>query len=110
MANTTNSEITSIIDKHIYPIIKDTLSKSLTKYKNMLSKFMNSRSDGLYDTFPATRIPYGQQDADELYAVFSKTEKEFQDIIDKTYYSQIPNFNLDLLINMIKSWNLPQKY
>lgn len=93
MANTTNSEITSIIDKHIYPIIKDTLSKSLTKYKNMLSKFMNSRSDGLYDTFPATRIPYGQQDADELYAVFSKTEKEFQDIIDKTYYSQIPNFN-----------------
>lgn len=93
MANTTNSEITSIIDKHIYPIIKDTLSKSLTKYKNMLSKFMNSRSDGLYDTFPATRIPYGQQDADELYAVFSKTEKELQDIIDKTYYSQIPNFN-----------------
>ena len=93
MANTTNSEITSIINKHIYPIIKDTLSKSLTKYKNMLSKFMNSRSDGLYDTFPATRIPYGQQDADELYAVFSKTEKEFQDIIDKTYYSQIPNFN-----------------
>ena len=93
MANTTNSEITSIIDKHIYPIIKDTLSKSLTKYKNMLSKFMNSRSDGLYDTFPATRIPYGQQDADELYAVFSKTEKEFQDIIDKTYYSQISNFN-----------------
>lgn len=93
MANTTNSEITSIIDKHIYPIIKDALSKSLTKYKNMLSKFMNSRSDGLYDTFPATRIPYGQQDADELYAVFSKTEKEFQDIIDKTYYSQIPNFN-----------------
>lgn len=93
MANTTNSEITSIIDKHIYSIIKDTLSKSLTKYKNMLSKFMNSRSDGLYDTFPATRIPYGQQDADELYAVFSKTEKEFQDIIDKTYYSQIPNFN-----------------
>ena len=93
MANTTNNEITSIIDKHIYPIIKDTLSKSLTKYKNMLSKFMNSRSDGLYDTFPATRIPYGQQDADELYAVFSKTEKEFQDIIDKTYYSQIPNFN-----------------
>ena len=46
----------------------------------MLSKFMNSRSDGLYDTFPATRIPYGQQDADELYAVFSKTEKEFQRI------------------------------
>ena len=54
---------------------------------------MNTRSTALYDTFPATRCTYGQQDADELYAVFGKSEKELQEIINKTYYSQIPNFN-----------------
>lgn len=94
MANSNNNmNITSIIDKEIYPIVSNTLSKSLTKYKALMSKFMNTRSNALYDTFPATRCTYGQQDADELYKVFNKTEKELQDIINKTYYAQIPSFN-----------------
>lgn len=92
MANS-NNPITSVIDKEIYPIVSGVLSKSLAKYKNLMSKFMNTRSTSLYDTFPATRCTYGQQDADELYAVFGKTEKELQEIINKTYYSQIANFN-----------------
>ena len=86
-------EITEVIDKEIYPIVQGVLSKSLTKYKALMSKFMNARSTSLYDTFPANRCVYGQQDADELYAVFGKSEKELQEIINKTYYSQIPNFN-----------------
>lgn len=94
MANSNNNmNITSIIDKEIYPIVSNALSKSLTKYKALMSKFMNTRSNALYDTFPATRCTYGQQDADELYKVFNKTEKELQDIINKTYYAQIPSFN-----------------
>ena len=88
-----NMNITSVIDKEILPIVTNTLSKSLTKYKSMMSKFMNNRSTSFYDTFPATRCTYGQQDADELYAVFGKSEKELQEIINKTYYAQIPNFN-----------------
>lgn len=92
MANK-NGEITKEIDKGIYPIVKDTLSKSLNKYKAMISKFMNNRNTGLYDTFPSTRMPYGQQDADELYAVFGEKESELQEIINKTYYAKIPNFN-----------------
>lgn len=93
MANSDTMKITEVIDKEIYPIVTNTLSKSLTKYKSLMSKFMNSRSTSLYDIFPATRCTYGQQDADELYSVFGKTEKELQEIINKTYYSQIPNFN-----------------
>lgn len=93
MGNSATMKITDIIDKKIYPIVKDTLSKSLSKYKSLMSKFMNTRATSLYDTFPATRCTYGQQDADELYAVFGKSEKELQDIINQTYYSQIPNFN-----------------
>lgn len=93
MGNSATMKITDIIDKKIYPIVKDTLSKSLSKYKSLMSKFMNTRATSLYDTFPATRCTYGQQDADELYAVFGKLEKELQDIINQTYYSQIPNFN-----------------
>ena len=93
MANSDTMKITEVIDKEILSIVSNTLSKSLTKYKALMSKFMNTRSTSLYDTFPATRCTYGQQDADELYAVFGKTEKELQDIINKTYYAQIPNFN-----------------
>ena len=85
--------VTSVIDKEIYTLVKNTLSKSLTKYKAMMSKFINARSTGLYDTFPATRIVYGQQDADELYAVFNVKEKDIMESINKTYYASIPNFN-----------------
>ena len=93
MANSTNMKITEVIDKQIYPIVQGVLSKSISKWKALMSKFMNTRSTYLYDTFPATRCTYGQQDADELYAVFGKSEKELQEIINKTYYAQIPNFN-----------------
>ena len=53
MSNSNNMmNITSVIDKEIYPIVTSVLSKSLTKYKNLMSKFMNTRSTALYDTFP----------------------------------------------------------
>ena len=93
MANSANMKITEVIDKQIYPIVQGTLSKSITKWKALMSKFMNARATSLYDTFPATRCTYGQQDADELYSIFGKTERELQEIINKTYYAQIPNFN-----------------
>ena len=93
MANSANMKITEVIDKQIYPIVQGTLSKSITKWKALMSKFMNARATSLYDTFPATRCTYGQQDADELYSIFDKTERELQEIINKTYYAQIPNFN-----------------
>lgn len=87
--------MTSVIDKKIYPIVQNTLSKSIKKYKDMMSKFINARHSSLYDTFPATRMLYGQQDADELFDVFGYKgkEAELQNIINETYYGRIANFN-----------------
>ena len=87
--------MTSVIDKKIYPIVQNTLSKSIKKYKDMMSKFINARHSSLYDTFPATRMLYGQQDADELFDVFGYKgkEAELQSIINETYYGRIANFN-----------------
>lgn len=87
--------MTSVIDKKIYPIVQNTLSKSIKKYKDMMSKFINTRHSSLYDTFPATRMLYGQQDADELFDVFGYKgkEAELQNIINETYYGRISNFN-----------------
>lgn len=89
------AKMTSVIDKKIYPIVNNTLSKSLKKYKDMMSKFINARNSALYDTFPATRMLYGQQDADELFDVFGYKgkEAELQSIINETYYGKIANFN-----------------
>ena len=89
------TKMTSEIDKYILPIVKNTLSKSLTKYKAMMGRFINTRSSSLYDTFPATRMLYGQTDADDLLDVFGMKgkESELQSYINNTYYGQIPNFN-----------------
>ena len=87
------NQVTKVIDTKIYPLVKGSLSKSLTKFKSLMSKFMNSRSQGLYDTFPATRMMYGQQDADELYAMLGVKEAEIQEFINQTYYGKISNFN-----------------
>lgn len=89
------NKITTVIDKQIYPIVKDTLSKSVKKYKDMIGRFMNSRSSALYDTFPATRMLYGQTDIDDFLDVFGYKgrEKELEDIIRTTYYGSIANFN-----------------
>ena len=88
-----NNQITKVIDTKIYPLVKNSLSKSLTKFKSLMSHFMQTRSKGLYDTFPATRMLYGQQDADMLYSTHGVKEAEIQGFINETYYGKIANFN-----------------
>ena len=90
---TASNRITKVIDTKIYPLVKNSLSKSLTKFKSLMTQFMSSRSQGLYDTFPATRMLYGQQDADTLYSVFGVKEADIQGLINETYYGKISNFN-----------------
>ena len=91
MAN--SNQMTKVIDAKIYPLVKNTLSKSLTKFKSLMSNFMSTRSKGLYDTFPATRMLYGQQDADMLCSALGVKANEIQGFINETYYGKIANFN-----------------
>ena len=88
-----NNQITKVIDTKIYPLVKNSLSKSLTKFKSLMSHFMQTRSKGLYDTFPATRMLYGQQDTDMLYSALGVKANEIQGFINETYYGKITNFN-----------------
>lgn len=93
------SATTTAIDKIIYKMVQDSMSKPavLKKYKEMIGRFINTRNTALYDTFPATRMLYGQQDADDLYSVFGYKPGELENIINnaisETYYSKIANFN-----------------
>ena len=86
---------TNVIDTKIYPIVSSTLSKSLVKFKKVIGDFLNSRNQALYDTFPATRMVYGQTDADMMYDVFGYKgkEKELEGFLKETYYGSIANFN-----------------
>lgn len=88
-----NNQVTKVIDAKIYPLVKNSLSKSLTKFKSLMSHFMQTRSKGLYDTFPATRMLYGQQDADMLLSTLGVKAAEIQGFINETYYGKIANFN-----------------
>lgn len=88
-----NNQITKVIDTKIYPLVKNSLSKSLTKFKSLMSHFMQTRSKGLYDTFPATRMLYGQQDTDMLCSALGVKANEIQGFINETYYGKIANFN-----------------
>lgn len=89
------SKVTTVIDKQIYPIVDNVLSKSLKKYQEMIGRFINNRSTSLYDTFPATRMLYGQPDIDDFMDVFGYKgrENELENIIHNTYYGSIANFN-----------------
>lgn len=88
-----NNQITKVIDTKIYPLVKNSLSKSLTKFKSLMSHFMQTRSKGLYDTFPATRMLYGQQDTDMLCSALGVKANEIQGFINETYYGKVANFN-----------------
>lgn len=84
---------TSAIDTLLYPKVSTLIGKNLAKYKAMIGRFLSKRQQALYDTFPSTRILYGQTDIDDLYTSIGITEKEIMDAVSKTYYYPISNFN-----------------
>ena len=67
---------TKAIDTILYPKVSSLMSKNLSKWKQMIGRFINKRQQSLYDTFPSTRILYGQQDIDDLYASVGIKESE----------------------------------
>jgi len=72
---------TKAIDSMLYPKVSSLMSKNLSKWKQMIGRFINKRQQSLYDTFPSTRILYGQQDIDDLYASVGIKEPEIMDAI-----------------------------
>ena len=86
---------TSAILDGIYPLVNKSLSNSqqMSKYKSMISRFINKRSKDLYDTCPCSRILYGLEDEQDYFKSLNISKSEVESILTKTYYAKIANFN-----------------
>lgn len=88
-----NQADTSAIDKELYPMVTNSMSKNLSKYKAMLSKFFEKRNKDLYSPIVGDRIPYGKEDEDALFKAVNISDSTIMDIIQHTYYYKIASFN-----------------
>lgn len=86
---------TSAILNEVYPLVNKSLSNSsqMSKYKAMVSRFINKRSKDLYDTCPCSRILYGLDDEQDFFKSLNINKKDVENAIAKTYYAKIANFN-----------------
>lgn len=84
---------TTAILKGVYPIVSNSMSKNLNKYKRNIGKFMEARSKELYEIAPFDRIPFGSEDLKNYFKAVGFTEKDIKTHIDKTYYASIAAFN-----------------
>lgn len=84
---------TNAIVSGVYPIVAKSLDKNLSKYKQMITRFIEARSQELYDTAPCSRIYYGAEDADDFFKSLQIDVHEITKYIQQTYYYPIANFN-----------------
>lgn len=80
-------EDTIIIDK-IYPMIDEILPKRLNNLKQCIGRFINSRSDLLYDYAPMNRIMFTKKDENDFFNSMMLKYNSINDIIDELYYAK----------------------
>lgn len=76
-----------------YPEVENKIKKNLSKYKQYLSKFINTRHEQLYSIMPSQQIYFSQTDADEFFASTGIDITKMREAIQHTYYYEIANFN-----------------
>ena len=77
----------------LYPIVKNSMDKNLSKFKKCVGTFIERRSKELYDICPCDRIYFSSQDSDEFFKAMSIEPTAITKILENTYYYKIPNFN-----------------
>lgn len=82
-----------IILKEIYPKVSSKLKTNLNKYKQCIGRFIERRSKDLYDIAPFERIYFREEDIEDFFKSIGIEEKEITNLLSKTYYYDIPNFN-----------------
>lgn len=80
-------EDTIIIDK-IYPMIDEVLPKRLNNLKQCIGRFINSRSDLLYDYAPMNRIMFTKKDENDFFNSMMLKYNSINDIINELYYAK----------------------
>ena len=88
---------TNVIDdsikKNLYPLVETSIKKNMNKVKQCVGRFMNSRSEDLYDIAPCSRIFFGANDLEDFYKSIGFTEKDVISKIENAYFFNISNFN-----------------
>lgn len=111
----TSSKSESVIKSKLYSLVEKSLSGSGgSKFKRVVSEFINDRHEELYANAPYTRIYFMAEDADKLFVALGISKSTVQDIINQTYYSKIEPFNprcakdpfTVLLLNVIRYYLL----
>lgn len=84
---------TTALSTYLYPIVQNNIKTKNAKFKSFMGKFTDTRSKDLFDICPCSRLYYTDADRQELFSFLNINYKEVEDIIGKTYYGNISNFN-----------------
>lgn len=84
---------TLAIDSNLYPMVATALTKNMSKYKSMISRFMEKRQEPMYKMFPESRIPYGESDVKDLLTSLDLSLPDCMQAIAPAYFFQITDFN-----------------
>ena len=83
---------TVLVDE-LYPMVVNSITKNISKYKKCLSRFMDKRAKELYAVAPLDRIYFGADDLKDFYDSMQIEERKVTEILSKTYYWSFPSFN-----------------
>lgn len=76
-----------------YPEVEAKIKANLSKYKQYISRFINSRYELLYSNMPSKQIYFSQNDVDEFFKATGIDINIITKAIKNTYYYEISNFN-----------------
>ena len=84
---------TTAILKEIYPHVELNIKKNLSKYKQCVSRFINTRSTILYSNILTTKPYFSEDDIVDFFKSTGIDRKLVNIGISHTYYYEIANFN-----------------
>lgn len=84
---------TDALVKELYPIVATKLTKNTNKLKQVIARFIEKRSESLYDICPCDVMFFGVDDIEDFYKNMDINIKDVTKILSKTYYYSIANFN-----------------
>ena len=77
----------------LYPLVAKSMATNTNNFRRQFTKFVNGRTKELFATGPLNRMPFGTQDADEIFDSVKISRMDVKKAIAETYYWEIPAFN-----------------
>lgn len=88
------SNNTKAILKELYPLVEKNINKkTIEEFKKLFGQYINRHSAELYEVFPMDRIYFTEEDSQIIFKAFNIQESVVDEIITKTYFHKISNFN-----------------